>query len=445
VTAILPQFLIRARRSLTLRLSAQFTAIFLLGSCAIAFFVIIRTAQLVDNTISNYGDSVSTQLAQASLDSAIRRDMISLQAHLARLMKTRGIVSAAVYGVQNELLAQSGATPTELHGRSHLHSFPTILTLGDNIVGRVVVTIDTSDIEHLREEMYWAIGSSFTVTFLLILLASHRTARLLDFQRSELTRPLLGILPENILPEIITQGAQTGQIQPEDIHVLVNAVNAHTQHLARPSPSVIQNAAIEITNPTHGCAYLLLECRNFELLQKQISRERLRALLNRFQEKMESTCRLYGGQRISTQGPFIKILFSSSANQESTLAKQAFCCAYLLSNILTACKDESLGVRLNWSIALDWHKPCGNDLLRNIQLGHDEQKAHWLCQQVGSDQIAVSEVIAGFLDGQDQLKLSESSGAGGQRFYRLSGIAEDLSILLERQANQLNELWAKQS
>ncbi|HQQ63067.1 MAG TPA: hypothetical protein PLF22_05790 [Pseudomonadales bacterium] len=444
MTAALPQLVNRARRSLTLSLSAKFTAIFLLGACAIGLFVFIRTAQLVDNTISNYGNTVSTQLAQAALDSAIRRDMIALQAHLARMMKTRGIVSAAVYDVQNELLAQSGSTPTELHGREHLHTFPTVLTLGDNIVGRVVVTIDTSDIEHLREEMYWVIGSSFAVTFLLICLLSHRIARQLNQQQIDLVQPLLNITPTNILPEKFIQEIQAGNLQPENTQSLVDAVNTHIEQLGRPSPAVLLNAAIAITNPTHGCAYLLLECRNFDLLQRQISRERLRSLLNQFQEKMENTCRLYGGQRISTQGPFVKILFSSSENQESTLAKQAFCCAYLLSNLLMACKDESLGVRLSWSIALDWHKPCGNDLLRNIQLGQDEQRARWLCQQVGGDQIAVSEIIAVFLDGQTQLRLAENSGSGGQRFYRLAGIAEDLATLLERQAMQLNELWSRQ-
>lgn len=445
MTEALPQTTYRARHSLTLRLAAQFTAIFLLGACAIAFFVFARTAQLVDNTVSNYGNTVSAQLAQSALDATVRHDMIALQAHLVRLMKTRGIVSAAVYDVQNELLAQSGATPTELHGRSHLHNFPTVLTLGDNVVGRVVVTVDATDIEQLREEMYWIIGGSCLVTFLLICLSSHRISRHMEQKQIELYEKFLDIKPSDILPETFALKAQTGQLLPEDTQHLVEAVNAHIEQLARPSPAALLNAATEMTNPSHGCAYLLMECRNFDLLQRQVSRERLRSLLNQFQEKMESTCRLYGGQRISTQGPFVKILFSAAGQQEPTLAKQAFCCAYLLSNILATCKDESLGIRLNWNIALDWHNPCGNDLLRNIQLGQDEHRARWLCQQVGADQIAVSEIIAGFLEGQDQIKLAESSGSGGQRLYRLVGMADDLSTLLNRQATQLSELWAKKN
>ena len=112
------------KHSLVLRLVGGYGAIFILGLVLTGAFSITRVAKLVDSTIDSYGETVSAQLANSSLDAVMQRDMIGLQAHLSRLLKTPGIVSAVIYDARNELMAQAGATPSELSNRDYLHCQP---------------------------------------------------------------------------------------------------------------------------------------------------------------------------------------------------------------------------------------------------------------------------------------------------------------------------------
>lgn len=435
VTPLHSRLLAVARRSLTLRFVALYGAVFVLGLALSGAFAATRMAKLVDTTIDTFGNTVVSQLAHTALDAVMQQDQIALQAHLSRLLKAPGVVSAAVFDVQNRLLAQAGATPYELHNRRYLHNFTTTMALGDNIIGRVVVTLDTAGIERVLPEMHGVLAAGCVVVLILLLVISRRLAVQLDRQQLALSRALRDTLPPAVLQECLPESGEL--VEESDIRKTLERLREHVRQVQEPSRAALLSAAAELTSPGIGKASLLLECSNLDLLQRQVSRERLRALLDQVQQLLEKTCRLYHGQRIPVSGSCLKVVFSAADSQEAEAVLQAACCAHVLAGALKSCRDEQLGIALHWNVALDWHPACDNDLLCNRQQAADEQRGEWLCRQVGSGQLAVSVAAEPWLRGQDKLTLAADHGEGGKAFFRVVDFAPVQRQLLDRQVSQL--------
>jgi len=165
----------------------------------------------------------------------------------------------------------------------------------------------------------------------------------------------------------------------------------------------------------------------------------LRVLLDRLQTCVEKTARLYHAQRMPVAGSSIKLVIPTEPTQLTDVLLRAACCAEVLQRVLQACRDEELGIQLQWSLALDRHLPCSNDILRNRQQLVDEQRSRWLCHQVGNSQLAVSAEVGDVLQGQDKLTLVVEHGEGGRPFYRIRDFAQGQRALLDGQIARLLE------
>lgn len=421
------------KRSLVLRLVIGYGAVLILGLLLAGVFSIARVTKLVDNTIDAYGETVATQLAHSSLDAVMQRDMISLQAQLSRLLKTHGIVSAVIYDARNQLLAQAGATPSELDGRDYLHNYSATLALGDNMTGSVVVTLDTKEIEHLLPEVRWVLASVSAIVLFLLFVLSRHFARDIQQQRAALTQALNDSFPAHVA------SGQTENLNEDEIRLLLSSLREHVDRVQAPSPAALRDAAADLLNSDGGRVYLLLECHNLDLLQRQVSRDRLRALLDQMQQQVEKTCRLYNAQRMPVAGSCIKMVIAADKENITDALLQAACCARVLAGVLEHCRDQELGIQLQWSLALDWHAPCDNDILRNRQQALDEQRSQWLCRQVGSGQLAVSADAGALLQEQDKLTLAVEHGEGGKPLYRITGFVQTQRLLLDGQIAHLLE------
>jgi len=425
------------KRSLTLRLLAAYGSIILLSLAVSGIFSNIRVGRLVDKTIDAYGTTVASQVAHSSLDAVMQRDMIALQAQLANLLKTPGVISAVIYDAKGQLLAQAGATPSELKGHKYLHNYSATLALGDNMTGNVGITLETAEIEQVLPEARWALISTFALAVFLLLGVSRHFARTISNQKATLAQALLETAPPAVLEQF--PAIKPGSISEEEIGAILQQLRQYVDEVQAPSPAALREAAAELLNSGGGRAYLLVECRNLDLLQRQVSRDRLRALLDTVQQQVEKTCTLYNAQRLPVTGSCIKIVVSAAAGQVADALIQAACCAKVLSGVLEQCRDEELGIQLQWRVVLDWHAPCDNDILRNRQQGHDEQRSQWLCRQIGSGQLAVSTEAGALLQEQDKLTLAVEHGEDGKPFYRVTGFVHTLMVLLEGQVTQLLE------
>ncbi len=442
MTAFLPPLLHAARQSFTLRLAASFGAVFLAGILVIAAFASSRVTQLIDQSIDACGNTVATQLANSAIDATMQHDLIGLQAHLARLLKTPVVVSASVYDVQNQLLAQAGATPSELHGRPHLHHYPASIALGDNVLGRVVVTLDTAEIEKLETEIYWVLLASLALVMSAVLILSYRKGRQLRDMQSAIAQELVDVLPASLRSALPHDGAGAPRFDASICRELLQQQEANLNAALQPSPAALLATASAMLNPVQGGAYLMLHCHNLDQLQRQVSRDRLRALLQKSQSAIENASQLYGGQRTPVSGPYIKIFFPAQPEQPDTAPLHAACCAALLKGILQGCRDEELALALGWRMAIDCHKACDSDLLRNTGQATDEQRTQWLCQQASPQHLVFSAEVAALLEGQQQLELEADNGTGGRIYYRMLRFAESHQRLLDKQIEQLCNLPA---
>lgn len=425
------------KSSLLLRLIAGYGAVFFAGFLLIGIFFTARVESLVSNTIDAYGSAVAEQLAQNTLDAAIQRDQISLQAQLARLMKVPNIVSVSIYDASNALLAQAGATPSELIHHNYLRNYSATLSLGDNMTGSVVVTLETENIEHLFPETRWLLGFIVVVALLLLWLLSVYFTRDIRQQRTALASVLMEAVPPEVMAACFAERPHT--LNERDMRQLMMQLQQHVQQIQTPSQAELHNAAATLLNGNGGYVYLLLECHNIDVLQQQVSRDRLRALLDQLQTRVEKTARLYHAQRVAAAGSCIKLVLPIDNEPLADVLLRAACCANVLTGVLQPCRDAELGIQLQWSMALDRHPPCDNDILRNRQQLLDEQRSRWLCHQVGNNQLAVSAEAGDALQAQDKLTLAVERGEGGKPFYRITNFVQSQRTLLDGQIARLLE------
>jgi uncharacterized membrane protein affecting hemolysin expression len=366
----------------------------------------------------------------------MQRDQVGLQAQLSRLMKVPGIVSAGVYDASNTLLAQAGATPSELAHRNFLHNYSATLSLGDNMTGNVVVTLETEKIEHALPEIIAVMLVVAVLGLLALLLLSRHFTQAIQQQREAFKSALLDTLPSSVIDNEFSVLPE--RLDESSIRQVLTQLQRYVQEVQTPSQAALHEAAAQLLNSAGGCAYLLLECHNLDVLQRQISRDRLRVLLDGVQQKVEQTARLYNVRCVPTVGSCIKLAFPVLDEKAlSNTLLQAACCAHALVGVLAQCRDEALGLQLQWRLALDRHLPCSNDILRNGQRAQDESRSQWLCRQVGSGQLAVSTELGALLQAQEKLTMVEEFGEGGKAFFRITGLAQPQHTLVNAQVTQL--------
>ncbi len=423
------------KNSLMLRLVAGYGAVLVVSFFAIGIFFTARVEFLVDNAIDAYGSTVAEQLAQNTLDAALQHDQIGLQAQLSRLMKVPNIVSVSIYDASNTLLAQAGATPSELTQRHYLRNYSATLSLGDNMTGSVVVTLETESIEHLFPETRWLLGIIAVIALSLLGALSRYFTRDIRQQRTALAAVLMDAVPPEVMHACFAE--RPNQLKEPEMRQLMTQLQQYVQDIQTPSQAELNDAATALLNSHNGYVYLLLECHNIDVLQQQISRDRLRVLLDRLQTCIEKTARLYHAQRMPVAGSSIKLVIPTEPTQLTDVLLRAACCAEVLQRVLQACRDEELGIQLQWSLALDRHLPCSNDILRNRQQTADEQRSRWLCRQVGGGQLAVSAEVGELLKAQDKLTLTIEHGEGGKPFCRIQTFAHSQRVLLDGQIARL--------
>ena len=193
------------KRSLLLRLVVAYGAILAAVFLIIGIFFTARVGLVVNNAMDAYGSAVAEQLAQNTLDATLQHDQIELQAQLSRLMKVPSVVSVSIYDASNNLLAQAGATPSELTHRAYLRNYSATLSLGDNLTGSVAVTLETEKIEHLFPETLWLLAALVMLALVLFWVLSYYFTREIRQQRTDLSMVLLESVPQEVMDACFTE------------------------------------------------------------------------------------------------------------------------------------------------------------------------------------------------------------------------------------------------
>lgn len=404
------------RQSITNNLPLQFTlgygALLSAGLIAVTLACAWRSESSIEQAQQQLGQATANQLAQLSVTAVAERDHLSLQAILARAAN-QPVLSAAIYDIENNLLAQAGNPPSQQQTNQLTRTFNAPIGLGDNITGNVNIALDISESSASAASMRrWLWLTAFLLLAGIGALSWHFGSKLRE-QRRAASRALLELAPRNLTERYLTN---TTGFSEQQLRQLLLDVRDYVDTVSSPTQAELQQAAQQIVDCREGRLYLLLACKNLELLKKQVSREPLAQLLAQSERSILAFADAHQLTSLPIAGSYFKfVLPVASRDQLPAAVAAARRSAELLLEELAEQKSNEFGIRLNWAIALDWHPPATSELARNQQLAADHQRAEWLCLEANRFETVLSVEAGSWLQDSD-LELVHSDA--GLPFYR---------------------------
>lgn len=404
------------RQLFTNNLPLQFTlgygTLLAAGLFAVTLACVWRSEQAIEQAQQQFGTTTAAQLAQLSVSAVAERNLVGLQAILARAA-VEPIISAAIYDVENHLLAQAGQPPSHRQSNELSRHFNAPIGLGDNITGNVSVVLDISaDRNAIASMRLWLWLTAALLLAGIGALSWHFGSSLRE-QRRAASRALLELAPSSLTERYLSD--HTGFTE-QQLRQLLLDVRHYVDTVSSPTPAQLQEAAQQIIDCRDGRLYLLLACKNLELLKKQVSREPLAHLLTQAEQRIFSFAQGHELISLPVAGSYFKfVLPVVSREQLPTAVSAARQLAEQLLAELATVSTEGVGIRLNWAGVLDWHPPATSELARNQQLAADHQRSEWLCLEAGRYELVLSVEAGSWLKDSDlELVHSES----GLPFYR---------------------------
>ena len=432
------------RQSPVFRLGSGYFVACLASLLVFALLTVRLYNQQSETIIHEYGNTVASQLAQSCVDAVVRSDLVSLHAQLEKLAEMNSVVDAAVYDMENHVLAQANmaADKKSKIPEDAIRNFPASITFQDSIAGKVIVRLDTQNIIKQKRWLYAYLVCGLIIAFGLVSLISHFWIRRANNLYKELTSNL-----NQTLSATSTLSPLEQDLPPwPEIGNKLKHLNDHIhyieqRHLEQASPSQrFTQSGKYVYKPTEGSyAELMITCNNLAQLQQQLHHRELQRLLDNFQQQLDKVSKLYHGVNIHSPGDHVLLRFL--VNEVSDAALQAICCAVLLRGLLkTNMPETTTGITLDFRFALHWHahdERAVADLLHNhLQQGEHQEMLH-LCQQAKPGEILASKGIKQSPSVAEHIKLDLISGDSDSDYYRVHRISDSYKKLLEQQIQQL--------
>lgn len=417
-----------------LQLTLLFFTGFLITYLLVAVLVLRLYRQQVEVTLQEYGNTIAHQLAQTSVDALLRDDRLSLHAQLESLARAPNIAEAAIYDMENHLIAQTeDATSDE----DDLRHYPATITFQDSIVGKVIVGMDTRPLLKNHHWLYGYLFCGLLLCFLVTLAISHAV---IHYRNTLYRRLIRGI--HNIQPNITSELAEDTTLQVPSLSIVEKSfgqLQEYMQQLEQGAPVVkfTQTGKFAYQPPQGSYAELLIECSNFDALQQQVHHRELQRLLETLHAITQSASQLYHADDVHSPGNHVLLRFQH--NDITDAALQAICCAVVIRSLAQAItQDASIQCQLRF--AIHWHEHDERpmpDLLRNHLLLQEQQELQQLCSLAKPGEVLASKGIKRSAAVAEHIKLELISGDSDVDFYRVQRLSDNYKKLLEQQALQL--------
>lgn len=435
------------QRSLVFRLGLGYFA-----ACFISLFVLtLLTASLYtrqsETLIHEYGNTVAQQLAQSCVDAVVRGDLVSLHAQLEKLTEMNSIVDAAVYDMENHVLAQAGTASGKKNNipERAIRNFPASITFQDSIAGKVIIRLDTQTILKQKGWLYAYLICALIIAVGLVALISRYWMAQAHALYRELTSSLNQTLSATSTLSPLDQELPAWPEIGNKLRHLADHIHYMEQrYIEQRSPAAKFTQSDKYSyKPTEGSyAELMIECCNLKQLQQQLHHRELQRLLDNFQEQLKKVSKLYHGVNIHSPGDHILLRFLVNDVNDASL--QAICCAVLLKGLLkTNSPETTTGIFLEFRFAVHWHAHDQRDvadLLRNHLLQGEYFEMLHLCQQAKSGDILTTKGIKQSPAVAEHVKLDLISGESDADYYRVLRISDSYKKLLEQQIQQLRAI-----
>lgn len=409
------------QRRVPLALRIASTNIFLVALALVIYACVmgLQFKQAMHEQADALGQSLTTQTATSATELLVSNDILSLNVLLGNLVKNPLVAHAAIYSVDNRILAEAGQRPrNSLLGETQ-GLYQTKITFQDVTAGQLRISLDMNQ---FQQPMLISLQSMGILAAILLALALSLSLR----QGRHITLPLLQLRvwlrdPHPYTPAIDRQD-EIGDIarqlharlapppppepepapeeEPEDefddLHEAAPAPAPKAAPRAKVTADVDEDddeafaglldeepapkpAVVKSDEPQYT-AVLAVQLGSQEQLRR-LPRTRLTELLERYRDCLEQAASLYEGETFTLNDGSTLVLFHSSDCGEDYLTN-AICCGELLRALGHALQIEvaDSGITLQLQLGLT----LGDDLqgLEQVDL---------LLEEKAQDALALSQ------------------------------------------------------
>ncbi|MBF8722254.1 histidine kinase [Pseudomonas guariconensis] len=383
-----------SQRRVPLALRIASTNIFLVALALVIYACVmgLQFRQAMHEQADALGQSLTIQTATSATELLVSNDILSLNVLLGNLVKNPLVAHAAIYSVDNRILAEAGQRPkNSLLGEAE-GLYQTKITFQDVTAGQLRISLDMTQ---FRQPMTISLQSMGILGAILLALALALSLRL----GRHISTPLLQLRVWLRDPHHYTPGTdrhdEIGDLarqlhnrlappppEPEEVEEDDFDVDEVDEHAAAPKPlakakatttddedddafadlidteqSPAKAAAVESDEPQYS-AVLAVQLGSQEQLRR-LPRTRLTELLERYRDCLEQAASLYEGETHTLKDGSTLLLFHSRNCGEDYLTN-AICCGELLRALGHALQIEvaDSGITLQLQLGLT----LGDDL-----------------------------------------------------------------------------------
>jgi len=365
-----------------------------------------QMSALTSQQKSHLGNILAGQLAKVIREPLIHRDSLSLQVELDDMLAITGVRQAAVYDIENQLIARAG---DNVRRSMDISRYRTPVSVDNSTIGFVSVI--------LQPDYYAAQTTTATRILLLLwaLLAAILVFVAFRFGSSLSTR--LTILIEQLPGSETREGDELTQLE------------CRIDPLLR-KPGTASDPLFEQSVTTVAIA-----CRNLPRLEALLNQEHFKTLMVKLDQLVEGAERLYGATRLPGSDYHIYLEFAEGENDQ--LPRAIHCAAALLRLSSQLLDKQGIAVELSAAVSPGRQQTSPSILLSERELGKRLAGMKSLLDKAATGEILLAEHAHLEQVALDDIDLSPL--AEGSAVYRINHFGEHSEARLKRQLVILGE------
>lgn len=355
---------------------------------------------------SHLGDILAGQLAKLVREPMIHRDSLSLQVELDDMIAITGVTQAAVYDIENRLIARAG--DNEGHP-VNISDYRTSINIDDSKIGFVSVSL---------ERDHYAAQTAVATRILLLLWAL--LAAILVFVSFRFGSRLSGRLTV-----LLEQLPDSEPVKGDEL----------TQLEYRIEPLLRKPDAPANPESERSVTTLAIACRNLPRLEALLNQEHFKTLMGKLDQLVDGTECLYGATRLPGADYHIYLEFTGGENDQ--LSRAIHCASALLRLSSQLLDKQGIAVELSAAVSPGQQQTSPSTLLSERELGQRLAGMQSLLDKAATGEILLAEHANLQQTALDDIDLSPL--AEGSPVYRINHLGEHSEARLKRQLVILGE------
>jgi len=306
------------------KLAIVFTLLISSGMALLGLFIAHNQSQVLEQQISESGNTVLRQMADFSREPLLANDQLSLEIIVNNLAAEQGILGVALYNENRELIVKKGLVPGDEQvantlGRvarqewrrpdqgkpqSEMVSFTRPIEFKEVTTGFALITFDRSLSERAQREAIRAVGGATLLLVLLGIIASFILGK-------RLTRPIRQLIEAGQAISAGDYRVRLNDQRRDELGLLMRSMNEMTEGLQRKeqveqtfsryvSPKVAKAVLGDMSQVSLGgqhvnASVLFADIVGFTRLSEQLHPKEVNSLLNEYFSIIAQAAHGYGG------------------------------------------------------------------------------------------------------------------------------------------------------